>query len=991
MDPKTLLSGNNAPFLEELYEAYLADPRSVDPSWARLFAELGAPRSDGPASRVSGAGAADRERRRDGDGPAQAAGEPSRREEPALKTRPATPPSLLEGDVPSGAFARVSVNGAAKAATGGPDRADRPAEDRIILDELVARLTHAYRLRGHLKATLDPLGRPPRNQAPTLRLDYYGLNETHLDEVFAAGTLADEPTLTLRELLRCLEATYARDIGVEYLQLSEAEPRSWLQAEMERCQNSVDLPREEQRHILEKLSYAEGFEQFLHTKYVGAKRFSLSGEESLIPMIDALLEEAGGSGVREVVIGMAHRGRLNVLTNILGKAFEEMFSEFEKNPDPLAMMGSGDVKYHMGFSSDHKTRAGQKIHLSLAFNPSHLEAIDPVVLGRVRAKQERAGDLEKRLGLALLIHGDAAFAGQGIVPETLNLASLEGYSTGGSIHIVLNNQLGFTTFPEDSRSTFYATDVANMLKIPIFHVNADNPEAAVYVARLAMRFRQRFKKSVVIDLVGYRRYGHNETDEPTFTQPLMYKLISQHPPVRRLYAESLARRGRVSAEESDAIYKKCLAEFQAALDEARAHPHAKVIPTLGALWSGYKGGPDDEAPTPETAVPRERIVSILGRLSELPKGFRPHKLLGRFLDARAAMARGERPLDWSAGEALAFGSLLWDGVNVRLSGQDSRRGTFTHRHAVLSDVETGERHTPLANLHGHQGRFDVFDSPLSEAGVLGFEFGYSLDLPESLVIWEAQFGDFVNGAQVILDQFLSSSEDKWKRLSGLTLFLPHGYEGQGPEHSSARLERFLQLCAEDNWQIANLTTPAQLFHILRRQVLRPYRKPLVIFTPKSLLRHPEVISSIDDLAAGRFRRVLEDSELRSREKVRRLILCSGKVFYDLAAERRKRADERVTIARVEQLYPFPAPELKDLIASLPKLDEIYWVQEEPQNMGAYFFVAPRIEELTRGRFRPRFVGREASASPATGSLDSHVIEQAMIVAAAFRDDNMQEG
>jgi 2-oxoglutarate dehydrogenase E1 component len=921
MDPRSLFSGNNVAFLEELYREYLADPKSVDPSWVSLFSEV-----------------------------AGAAGAP-----------------------------RIAKNG------NGAVALPYPPNDQAILEEAVARMIHTFRLRGHLAAKVDPLGRPV-SPAPTLNPAYFGLSDEHLEREFQTGTLFLESVVPLREILRRLNDTYCRTIGVEYMHMPETEERMWLQAEMERCENRATLSVEDQRHLLSTLSYTEGFEQFLHTKYMGAKRFSLSGNESLIPLIDTLLEEAGEQGVRDIVIGMAHRGRLNVLTNVMGKSPVAMFSEFEHHPDPRSSMGTGDVKYHMGYSSDHVTRRGYPIHLSLAFNPSHLEAIDPVVLGRVRAKQDRHSDPNRTRGMGLLIHGDAAFAGQGVVAETLNLASLEGYTTGGTIHIVVNNQIGFTTFPEDSRSTFYATDIAHMLKIPIFHVNGDDPEAAVYVARLAQRFRQKFHKNVVIDLVGYRRYGHNEMDEPTYTQPLMYKLIQEHASVRKLYAQALDAQGRIPLAESEGLYRRCMEEFQKALEETKANPPPKTLSYLGGLWAPYTGGPEKETPEKQTAVPREVLAKIFEGLITLPEGFKLHPKLSRFLEARAVMARGERPIDWATGEALAFGSLLWDGARVRLSGQDCRRGTFSQRHVVLTDVETGQRYAPLSHLAERQGLFEVYDSPLSEAGVLGFEFGYSLDTPDALVIWEAQFGDFVNNAQVVLDQFLSSAEDKWKRLSGLALLLPHGYEGQGPEHSSARLERFLQLCAEDNMQIVVPTTPAQLFHMLRRQVVRPYRKPLVVFTPKSLLRHQEAVSSIEDITQGSFQRVIADRGDPKPEAVRRVILSAGKIFYELEEERKKRADERTVLLRLEQLYPFPAEELLAQLTRYPKAKELFWVQEEPENMGAWTYMAPRLTALTHGKLPPRYIGREASASPATGSHDAHILEQAAIVTATFAEN-----
>ncbi|HEY8211540.1 MAG TPA: 2-oxoglutarate dehydrogenase E1 component, partial [Myxococcaceae bacterium] len=716
------------------------------------------------------------------------------------------------------------------------------------------------------------------------------------------------------------------------------------------------------------------------------KRFSLDGGESLVPMIDVMLEDGARLGLKEVVIGMAHRGRLNVLCNILQKSPDQIFSEFEGPDDAQGYQNRGDVKYHQGFSSDFVTTEGHQVHLSLAFNPSHLEAVDPVVVGRVRAKEDRFDDPERGRVVPLLIHGDAAFAGQGVVMETLNLSALPGYNVGGTVHIVLNNQVGFTTDPEESRSSIYCTAAAQMLDIPVFHVNGDDPEACVHVMKLAIQYRQEFKSDVVIDLVCFRRYGHNEADEPTFTQPKMYELIKAHPTVRQIYADQLVAQGRITRQEADQIRQDVMKELQEAHARVKEHSALKEPSAMEGLWKTFRGGADKDITQPDTAVPRERLSKLLEHLATVPEDFHPHPKIATFLERRRAMARGDQLLDWSAGEALAYASLLTDGLNVRLTGQDTHRGTFSHRHAVLHDVKTGGTYVPLEHLARAQGTIHLYNSPLSELGCLGFEYGYSLDCPDCLVVWEAQFGDFANGAQVIIDQFIVAAERKWRRLSGITLLLPHGYEGQGPEHSSARLERFLQLCADDNIQVCYPTTPAQIFHVLRRQLVRAARKPLVVMSPKSLLRRPEAISPLEDLAAGRFHRVLPDQANLDPAKVDRVLLCSGKVYFDLAAERARRVEERVAIVRVEQLYPDPREELQAELERFSAAREVRWVQEEPKNMGAWQYIFPLLQELASSRAnapRVSFIGRGAAASPATGFHEAHELEQHKIVEEAL--------
>ncbi len=943
------LSGANIDFIEGLYSRYLQDPSSVDPSWREIF------------ERNSGAG------------------------------RPIFNKTLLEAPAPAAAPAKGG-NGKAAAAVVqalAPAPAAAPTQD-VRLQSRVDQTITAFRLRGHLRATLDPLGRarpPLEHVADMPMVDEKHFSSLEREQIIEAGNVFPEPRVKLADLLARLRRTYADSIGVEFMHMLDSERRRWLMNRMEHAENRTPFPVEEQRHLLTKLSYAEGFENFLHTKYVGVKRFSLDGGESLIPMLDAILEVGGRMELKEVVIGMAHRGRLNVLTNILHKSPDQIFSEFEGPADPKAYMGRGDVKYHMGFSSDHTTRGGAKIHLSLAFNPSHLEAVNPVVEGRVRAKQDHGSDTERTRVMPLLIHGDAAFMGQGVVAETLNLSRLKGYETGGTVHLVINNQVGFTTDPNDSRSSIYATAIAQMLDVPVFHVNGDDPEACVHVARLAAEFRQTFKSDVVIDLICYRRYGHNEGDDPSFTQPHMYELIRKQSTVRTLYSQKLAEQGSIPADESEAIKQRCLKEFDEALTRIKQERQFKEPSALEGLWKPYKGGSQKNAPEVPTAVDKGRLREALKKLSEVPAGFNVHPVVERtVLKKRQSMLETEDLL-WSEGEALAYATLISEGYGVRLSGQDSERGTFSHRHSVLHDVKTGERFVPLKQFSTGRATYQVFNSALSEMGVLGFEYGYSLDVPDGLTLWEAQFGDFANGAQIIIDQFIAAGESKWRRLSGLTLLLPHAYEGQGPEHSSARLERFLSLCAEDNIQVCYPTTPAQIFHLLRRQVVRPYRKPLVIMSPKSLLRRPEAFSKLDELATGRFQEVIHDRKEVEPQGVTRLLLCSGKVYYDLVKARDEQKAWNISIVRVEQLYPFPFDALARLVSSMPKLTELFWVQEEPRNAGGWYFMFPRLHDMASSRasgpVKVGYIGRAEAASPATGFTKTHDYEQHLIVEEAI--------
>jgi 2-oxoglutarate dehydrogenase E1 component len=842
----------------------------------------------------------------------------------------------------------------------------------------IVRLIDAYRDLGHFLAHLDPLSEP-KTSYPLLELSEFGLNESDLDRVFDTSHFVGLPRATLRELLAALRETYCRTIGVEYMHIQDTHIRRWLQERMEPRRNEPNFARRRKFRILMDLHFAELFEKFLQTRYVGQKRFSLEGAETLIPLLDAVAEKAADTGVREIVMGMAHRGRLNVLANIIGKPYQEIFSEFEENFLPESIDGDGDVKYHLGFSADRVFAKGKSIHLSLTPNPSHLEAVDPVVEGRTRAKQYLFGDHERRLGIPLLIHGDAAFAGQGLVAETLNLSKLAGYTTGGTVHVVVNNQIGFTTSPSDARSTTYCTDVAKMIQVPIFHVNAEDPEAAVYVAELALDFRQTFRSDVVIDLFCYRRHGHNEGDEPSFTQPLMYSKIKERPTLSEVYTEKLIMDGDLTADETEALDAEFQAKLQAAQQEVKTGPpRRRAVSSFGGRWSGltrvYSFAPVD------TAVPEATLDQITDALTTVPDHFTLNPKIARLLDVRRTEMTERRPIDWSFAEALAFGSLLLEGTPVRLSGQDSRRGTFSQRHAVLYDARTGERYFPLNALGGQQAQFTAYDSLLSEAAVLGFEFGYALDAPDTLVLWEAQFGDFANGAQVIIDQFVVGSDSKWQRDNGLVMLLPHGYEGQGPEHSSARPERYLQMCADDNIQVCNLTTPAQYFHLLRRQMKRKFRKPLILMTPKSLLRHKEAVSPVEQFTSGHFEEILDDTAADSG-RVRRVLLCSGKVYYDLADFRTQKGAEDAAIVRVEQFYPLREDVLKQVLARYRKAREWAWVQEESQNMGGWTFMDQRLRALG---CPVEYVGRDASASPATGSLKVHQREQRELVEAAFR-------
>jgi 2-oxoglutarate dehydrogenase E1 component len=931
--------GSSLGFLDEISDGFHRQPDAIDPSWHALLT---------PDSRVPPT--------RGGNGHA---GNGHAVREPALE---------LHGLPRDVGVARPGVAAVAPTA----------AEAVPVVWPLV----NAYRSRGHFNAKLDPLGL--LETAPIAELDpeAWGFTARDLERAIEPTSVHGLPRATVGEVLAHLQRVYANTVGLEFMHITSPARRSWLAERME-TQLLAPLPAEVRTRILALLINAEQFERFCHVKYPGTKRFSLEGSESLIPVLDAVLAHTARLGAIECVLGLAHRGRLTTLEQILRRPGRDLFAQFE-DIEPEKAMGGGDVKYHLGFSTDRADANGHVMHVSLAFNPSHLEAVDPVVIGRVRAKQIRHGDFEHRRVVGVLVHGDAAFAGQGLVPETLQLSGLPGYRTGGTIHVIVNNQVGFTASPAEQRSTPYCTDVAKMLECPIWHVNGEDLDALARVVEIACEYRAQFASDVVIDMYCYRKYGHNEADEPSFTQPLMYERIKQKASPVEVYTRRLVEQGVVSPDEVVAMTRRRVAELEAELEAAKAAKQRPDAPSMTAMWRGYRGGITETPDDADTRVPRAVLEHIAAAMTEVPPGFTPHPKIVRLLEQRAQMGKGERPIDWGMAELLAYGSLLHQGINVRMSGQDCSRGTFSHRHAIITDIKTGREHLVLGQLHHDQGLARIFDSPLSEAGVLGFEFGYSLDYPDGLVVWEAQFGDFANGAQVIIDQFIIASEDKWRRLSGIVLLLPHGYEGQGPEHSSARLERYLQSCAEHNIQVAQPTTPAQMYHLLRGQVLRPLRKPLVVMTPKSLLRLPAAASSLDELAGGRFHRVLSD-EVADPAKVTRVLLCTGKIYYELADERTRRAAPATAIVRIEKLYPWwPQLVAAATLDKYPRLTELVWVQDEPSNMGAGQFVTPRLQALLSGRaIKYEFIGRAESASPATGSHKAHVTEQQEILGKAF--------
>ncbi|HWN10977.1 MAG TPA: multifunctional oxoglutarate decarboxylase/oxoglutarate dehydrogenase thiamine pyrophosphate-binding subunit/dihydrolipoyllysine-residue succinyltransferase subunit [Pyrinomonadaceae bacterium] len=860
----------------------------------------------------------------------------------------------------------------------------------------VIELINAYRVRGHLIADIDPLHAMPLLYHPELDIETYGLTIWDLDREFISGGLAGHEVATLRQILDILRRAYCGKVGIEYRHIQSKEEKLWLRERVrQQCVEPEPISVDVKKQLLWKLISAEQFERFLHTKYLGQKRFSLEGCETIIPLLDQLIEGAATRGVEDITMGMAHRGRLNVLANVIGHFCERIFASFEGSVHPSFPADEGDVKYHQGAIGERETANGKKVVLTLSPNPSHLEAVDPVVEGMVRAKHD---DLKDRLGhpreeaidlaLPVLLHGDAAFAGQGVVMETLNLASLKGYRTGGTIHIIINNQIGFTTSPEAGRSTIYSTDVARMTQLPIFHINGDDPEAAYRALQIALDYRQEFNKDVVLDLVGFRKLGHNETDEPSYTQPLMYARVKAHPGVRTVYAERLIREGTITEAEVNELIAERVRRYEDAQARAKA-----IVATKDPIVKIAHIEELDGSAVIETPVSAELIKTIAEKIALVPQDFHVNpKMVGQ-LARRAKMGTGALPIDWAFAEAMAYGSLVVAGSRVRLSGQDSGRGTFSQRHAVLYDTQTGKSWAPLSELRSEtrpDARFEVFDSSLSEEGVLGFEYGYTVVAREALVLWEAQFGDFVNGAQTIIDQYIVASEDKWKQTSRLTMLLPHGYEGQGPEHSSARLERFLQSCAENNLQVCYPTTPAQYFHLLRRQVRPGMERPLIVITPKSLLRLPAAASALDDLTTGGFRPVIDDVEVKTPESVSRIILCSGKIYYDLAAARKEMREsgnadvERLAIIRLEQFYPFPLTRLREMLERYSSATELVWAQEEPKNMGGWTFVEPRLVDFVPNINRPIYVGRSASASPATGSYSIHQAEQSELIANALR-------
>jgi 2-oxoglutarate dehydrogenase E1 component len=966
----SFLQGTNASYIDEIYARYEKDPASVDPEWQEFFKSL----KDTPADITKNA-----------EGPSW-----ERANWPVSPRDELT--SALDGNWAE-VEKKVGEKIAAKAQAKGSDKGvDLTAADlhQATRDSVRAlMLIRAYRMRGHFHAKLDPLGiEAPRNREE-LDPRSYGFTETDFDrKIFLDHVLGLEYG-SLREIVAICERTYCQTLGVEFMHISNAAQKAWIQERIEGPDKEISFTREGRRAILTKLVEAEGFEKFCDVKFTGTKRFGLDGAESLIPALEQIIKRGGNLGVKEIVVGMPHRGRLNVLTQVMGKPHRALFHEFKggsANPD--AVEGSGDVKYHLGASSDREFD-GNRIHLSLTANPSHLEIVDPVVLGKVRAKQDQHGDPpDMRISvLPLLMHGDAAFAGQGVVAECFALSDLKGYRTGGSLHFIVNNQIGFTTYPRYSRSSPYPSDVAKMIDAPIFHVNGDDPEAVVFAAKVAIEFRQKFHKPVVIDMFCYRRHGHNEGDEPAFTQPVMYKKIGAHPSTLEIYAKRLVTEGVMTEGEVD----KAKADWRARLDaefEAGVSYRPNKADWLDGKWAGMKSADqEEEARRGVTGVDVDRLKEIGRKITRVPDGFRAHRTIQRFLDNRAKAIESGVGLDWATGEALAFCTLLAEGHKVRLSGQDSERGTFSQRHSVLIDQEDESRYTPFNHLAPEQGHFEVINSLLSEEAVLGFEYGYSLAEPRVLPLWEAQFGDFANGAQVVFDQFISSGERKWLRMSGLVCLLPHGYEGQGPEHSSARLERYLQMCAEDNMQVVYPTTPANYFHVLRRQLHREIRKPLILMTPKSLLRHKRAVSRLEELAKGTtFHRILyDDAQMQPDDKtrlvpddqIRRIVLCSGKVYYDLYEEREKRGLNDVYLMRVEQLYPVP---LKALVAELSRFKgaEVVWCQEEPRNMGAWHFIEPYLEWVLNqagGKSRrPRYAGRAASAATASGLMSKHLAQ-----------------
>jgi 2-oxoglutarate dehydrogenase E1 component len=1007
-DALNIFSAANAVFLAELYARYLEAPDSVDASWASVFQQLYQESTPLLSSLNNNGGV-----HSGGNFPTPA---PSAPWGPSWQQ---TRPQIIGVSEPSPPLTDMNKQAKSKERERerGKDSQNPPPNNKVAIAQTVKTddkkagetsispqelrqrtldsiralmLIRAYRIRGHLIANLDPLGLQPRTHHPELDPASYGFQEQDLDRDIFIDHVLNRETASLRQILAAVRRIYCGTIGIEFMHIQDPEQKAWIQRHVENTDYQQSLNNSEKRAIFAELVRAEAFEKFLHTKYTGTKRFGLDGGEALIPMMEEVLRHGASLGVDEVVLGMAHRGRLNVLANVMQKPFVAIFSEFQgKAANPEDVQGSGDVKYHLGTSTD-RDFSSRRVHLSLTANPSHLEAVDPVVLGKARAKQAQRGvdlDTARAMVMPILLHGDAAFAGQGLVAETLEMSDLRGYRVGGCIHIIINNQIGFTTRPTDARSGPYATELAKAIQAPIIHVNGDDPEAVVFVARMAMAYRQKFRRDIVIDLWCYRRHGHNEGDEPSFTQPAMYRAIAHHPTTRTLYGQKLIDDGTMPAQEVEAEYNRFMAHLEEQFKAADSYRPNKAD-WLEGKWAKMAVASGEER-RGHTSVSADLLQEIAASMVQVPSDFSLNAKIARQFATRLDNVKRGEDIDWSTAEALAFGSLCLEGTSVRLSGQDCGRGTFSQRHAALYDQESERKYVPLAHLRSVQGNFEVIDSPLAEASVLGFEYGYSLAEPHTLVLWEAQFGDFVNGAQVIIDQFISSGESKWLRMSGLVMLLPHGFEGQGPEHSSGRLERFLQLCAEDNLQVCNLTTPANYFHALRRQMRREFRKPLVIMTPKSLLRHKLCVSKLADFTGNSsFHRLLPEtnSQLVADKAIKRVVLCSGKVYYDLVAEREKQAIRDIALLRLEQFYPWPQNSLKAELSRYPNA-ELVWCQEEPENMGAWSFVRHRLDGLRReigvAKTPLHYAGRPEAASPATGMLRRHNEEQARLIATAL--------
>ncbi len=966
----SFLQGHNAEYIEQLYARYANDPNAVDAAWQQFFRELGDTEIDA---------------KREAEGPSWA-----RADWPPQPNDELT--SALDGqwgDLGPAVQAKAAEKIATKAAETGAKVSEEEIK-RAVLDSIRAlMIIRAYRIRGHLVADLDPLGMRDQTPHPELDPKSYGFTEADMDRPIFIDNVLGLQLASMREILAIVKRTYCGTFALQYMHISDPEEASWLKERIEGYGKEIGFTREGRKAILNKLVEAEGFEKFLHVKYTGTKRFGLDGGESLVPAMEQIIKRGGQLGLKDIIIGMPHRGRLSVLANVMGKPYKAIFNEFQGGSfKPEDVDGSGDVKYHLGASSDREFD-GNSVHLSLTANPSHLEAVNPVCLGKARAKQDQLNDAERTKVLTILLHGDAAFAGQGVVAECFGLSGLKGHRTGGTIHLIVNNQIGFTTAPHFSRSSPYPTDIALMVEAPIFHVNGDDPEAVVHAAKVATEFRQKFGKDVVIDIFCYRRFGHNEGDEPMFTNPMMYKRIKGHKTTLSLYTDRLVQDGLIPEGEIEDMK----AGFQAHLNEefeAGKSFKPNKADWLDGRWS-HLDKEGEQYQRGKTAISKKTMEKIGAALTRVPEGFAIHRTVDRLLDAKRGMFETGKGFDWATAEALAFGSLLTEGYPVRLAGQDSTRGTFSQRHSAFINQETEERYYPLNTIQAGQAHYEVIDSMLSEYAVCGFEYGYSLAEPNALVLWEAQFGDFANGAQIMFDQFISSGERKWLRMSGLVMLLPHGFEGQGPEHSSARLERFLQMCAEDNWIVANCTTPANYFHILRRQLHRSYRKPLVLMTPKSLLRHKMAVSNAPDFLTGSsFHRVLwddaekgnSDTKLKPDEKIKRVVMCSGKVYYDLLEERDARGIDDIYLLRIEQFYPFPAQAMVKELKRFTNADWV-WCQEEPKNQGGWTFIEPNIEwVLTRIKAkhtRPSYAGRAASASPATGLASAHKAQQAALV------------